>query len=83
MRLYMNRTFCDICYTKLMNTFIKNSVLSIVALYALFAAIIGVMYVLNNVTQETLVDWLVKGGFIAMIAAALSVVVGFITNRGK
>ncbi len=66
-----------------MNTFIKNSVLSIVALYALFAAIVAVMYVLNGVTQETLVDWLVKGGLIAVVVAALSAIIGFITQRGK
>lgn len=66
-----------------MNTFIKNSVLSIVGLYALYAAIIGVMYVLGSVTQESLVDWLVKGGLIAVIAAALSAVVGFLVHRGK
>lgn len=66
-----------------MNNYIKNSALVIIAFYALFAAIIGVMYVLGNLTQATLVDWLTKGGLIAVIAVVLSAVVGFITQRGK
>ncbi|MGB3023846.1 MAG: hypothetical protein WBB39_03515 [Candidatus Saccharimonadales bacterium] len=65
-----------------MNNYIKNSSLVIVAFYALFAAIIGVMYILSSVTQDTLVDWLVKGGLIAGVVFVLNVVLGFVTKRG-
>ncbi|MFZ1458483.1 MAG: hypothetical protein WAT17_01220 [Candidatus Saccharimonadales bacterium] len=66
-----------------MNNYIKQSSLSIVAVYALFAAIVSVMYVLGSVTQTTLVDWLVKGGLIAGIVFLLNVVLGFLSKRDK
>ena len=66
-----------------MNNYIKQSSLSIVAVYALFAAIVSVMYVLGSVTQTTFVDWLVKGGLIAGIVFLLNVVLGFLSKRDK
>ena len=44
-----------------MQHFIKNSALVIVAVYALFAAIAGILYVMNSITQAVVTDWLVKG----------------------
>lgn len=66
-----------------MRHFIKNSALLIIAVYALFAAIVGILYVMGSITQAVVTDWLVKGLYVALIFMALTVVIGFITQRGK
>ena len=67
----------------IMQHFIKNSALVIVAVYALFAAIAGILYVMNSITQAVVTDWLVKGLYVALIFMAFTVIIGFITQRGK
>ena len=68
---------------EIMRHFIKNSALVIIAVYALFAAIVGILYVMGSITQAVVTDWLVKGLYVALIFMALTVVIGFITQRGK
>ena len=66
-----------------MEKYFKNSALVIVVFYAIFAAIVGIMYVMNAVTQADMTDWLLKGLYVALIVFGLNLVIGFITQRGK
>ena len=72
------------CYTRNHATLlIKTQLWVIVAVYALFAAIAGILYVMNSITQAVVTDWLVKVLYVALIFMAFTVIIGFITQRGK
>ncbi|MFZ1812059.1 MAG: hypothetical protein WAU02_00855 [Candidatus Saccharimonadales bacterium] len=66
-----------------MEKYIKNSVLVIVVFYALYAAIVGVLYVMNTVEQAVMTDWLLKGLYVALIVLGLSLVISFVSQRSK
>ncbi len=66
-----------------MEKYIKSSVVVVAALYAFYAATIGVMYVMNIVELSVVGDWLLKGVFVGLIVFGLSVVLALLTRRSK
>ncbi|MBH1980688.1 hypothetical protein I8H83_05540 [Candidatus Saccharibacteria bacterium] len=60
--------------------YIKYSALLLVGLYVIFAGLLAIAAVLEAITWEFVVEWLIKIGIVAIILLAVSTLIGFITT---
>ena len=63
-----------------MNRYAISSVITVIALYLLFAGLAAISAVLEWVTWEEVTDWLIKGAFVASIFLVLNIVIALLTQ---